>query len=403
MTSSRFRPVLLALAWLLLTPLIALAQAPEPGPAITILGQITNGTPGEEISADLSLMLHTYDGQMMIGMTDGTADAEGRFRFENVETAPGRSFEVMVTYRDVTYFSERIEPEPGQTELDLPVTVYETTTDTSTVQVEQLHMLLDFTPGMMQVIQIYILSNTGDRAVVARDQEGLRFRLPPGASEVSFRGDRDGTRFIQLEDGFIDTAPVAPGKGTLSSLVRYVLPYEDQIELAVPVDYPVLNASVLLPDVGVTLSGAGWSVDQEVSIQGRPHQVYSFGHLPLEPGDALRLTVTGRPEMVAAPADSGVAPGSDGDRWRWVLMIGLLFSVALIGVGGFWWWRDRQQELAPVVLASASDELPSLFQAIADLDDAYQAGTIDEAEYQDRRARLHAQAMALLAAEEYEE
>ncbi len=388
--------ILLTLIWLFLTPFASLAQESGSGPGITIVGQISNGTPGATVPADLPLMLHTYDGQSMTGMTDGVADAEGRFRFEDIATAPGRSFEVMVTYGDVSYFSERIEPRSGQTQLDLPVTIYETTTDTTAVQVEQLHLLLDFTPGVMQIMQIYILSNAGDRTVLARGEEGLRFRLPAAAIEVNFERDGEETRWIRTEDGFIDTAPVAPGQGTLATSVRYALPYTGYIKLEVPVDYPTARASVLLPEVGVTLSGPGWLAGRELLLQGRVHQAYSYGDLPLLPGDTLRLTVEGQPEM-SSPAPSSPARAAIWENRRLVIILGMVVSLALIAFGGIWWWRDRQRTLTLPSHAPASDQLASLLQAMADLDDAYQAGVIDEAEYQEQRTRLRSQAVALLA------
>jgi len=347
--------ILLTLIWLFLTPLTSLAQEPGSVPGITIVGQITNGTPGGTVSAGLPLMLHTYDGQSMTSMTDGTADAEGRFRFEDIATAPGRSFEVMVIYGDVSYFSERIEPQSGQTQLDLPVTVYETTTDATSVHVEQLHLLLDFTPGVMQIAQIYILSNTGDRTVIAHDEEGLRFRLPTAATDVSFERDGEGTRFIRTEDGFIDTAPVAPGQGTLATPIRYALPYTGQIKLEVPVDYPTARASVLLPEVGVTLSGPGWQAGRELLLQGRVHQAYSYGDLPLLPGDTLRLTLEGRPKMTSQAQSSAPARVTTWENRRLVIIIGVVASLALIAFGGIWWWRDRHRPPAPQPFMPASD------------------------------------------------
>ncbi|HIQ04244.1 MAG TPA: hypothetical protein EYH31_00950 [Anaerolineae bacterium] len=62
-------------------------------------------------------------------------------------------------------------------------------------------------------------------------------------------------------------------------------------------DYPTANVSVLLPEVGVMLSGSGWDPGQELLLRGRVHQVYNYGHWPLVPGDALRLIVAGQPEV----------------------------------------------------------------------------------------------------------
>lgn len=403
----RYYTILLALFWLLAVPLVTLAQTPEAtGTGITIEGQVTNAATGAAAPAGLSLMLHTYEGRSMTGMTNGVTNEQGRFRFANVETAPGRSFEVMVRYQDVTYFSELIEPRADQAQLDLPVTIRETTTDTTAVRVEQLHLLLDFTPGTVQISQVFILSNDGDRTVLSREGEGLRFHLPAGATDVTFEGDRDGTRFVQEEGGFLDTAPVVPGQGTQSTLVRYSLPYNDQIELEVPVDYPTANVSLLLPEVGVAPGGSAWAAGQELVVRKRVHQVYNYQQrLPLVPDDTLQVVVVGQPELsIATPEpDASVTPVAD-DR-RQIFFVGVLLSLVLIGSGAIWWWRDRQGEMAPAPdLAPAGHDsepeaLETILQAIAALDDAHEAGAIDEAEYQEQRTRLRDQAVALMMAQ----
>jgi hypothetical protein len=137
-------------------------------------------------------------------------------------------------------------------------------------------------------------------------------------------------------------------------------------------------------------------------LRERVHQAYSYGDLPLLPGDTLRLTVEGRPEMTS-PAQSSPARATVWENRRLVIILGVVVSLALIAFGGIWWWRDRQRALTLPSPAPALDELASLLHAMADLDDAYQAGVIDDAEYQERRARLRAQAVALLAAEGHAE
>lgn len=383
------------LAW----PLTTHAQPPDTELSIVIAGQITNGTPGGSVPANLSLMLHTYDGQTMTAMTDGVADAQGRFRFENVLVKPGRSFEVMVRYRDVVYFSERVEPELDELVLDLPVTVYETTTATDTLEVEQIHILLDFVPGNLQVMQLYILSNLGDRTIVAEGGQGLRFRLPVGAQGLRFETDSTGERFTRTEDGFVDNAPVVPGRGTLPTLIRYSLPYTGEATLRIPIDYPTKRVSVLVPEVGVRLEDASsWQAGKELLLRGRIHQVFDYTRVPLAPGDTLALKIVGQPEITPSSSTSATLQDTSAVRRRTIFLAGMALSLTLIGSGGLWWWRNRQLATVPVADALQT-ELASLLQTIADLDDAYEAGAVDEETYRERRARLRDEALALMADE----
>lgn len=353
---NRYRVFFVVVAWLLLIPMVAQAQEPgsdagsSTGPAITIAGQVTNATPGGPVPAEVSLMLHTYDGQAMAGMTDGTVDEQGHFRFESVATAPGRTFEMMVTYHGVTYFSRRVEPQTGQQQLNLPVAVYETTTDPRHVRVEQQHLLLDFTPGAMHVTHLYILSNTGDHAVVDGGGNHLRFRLPAGVTDVTFERDPDGTRYVHLENGFADTAPVAPGQDTQASLVSYAVPYQDAIELNIPIDYPTAQTAVLLPETGVKLDGPEWTAGQEMLIEDSVHQVFAYTEGPLAAGDSLKLVVSGKPQLAepAAPprgepvepqpaaSQSMAAETPAQDNRLPIFLVGIALSLTLIGSGTVW-------------------------------------------------------------------
>ncbi|MFQ5344021.1 MAG: SHOCT domain-containing protein [Anaerolineae bacterium] len=395
------------LALLLLAPFTAQAQTPEAGSTVTVEGQIINATPGGSVPANLRLMLHLYDGMHMADMIHGAADEQGHFRFENVTTAPGRTFGVMVTYQDVTYFSDRAETQPGQSRLDIPVSIYDTTTDPQHVRVEQQQLLLEFTPDAVRVTQLCILSNLGNRAVVDGGQRNLRFRLPPDATDVTFEQDEKGERFVLLEDSFVDTAPVAPGHGTQAMMVSYALPHPntDRFELHIPVDYPTDKTAIFLPEVGVTLDESEWEASEELLIHDSVHQMYTYRAGALKPGDSLHVAVTGQPQLAETdkpegnPAAPTTAEVPTQDSRLPIFILGVALSLAMISSGSIWWWRDRRPQTATGPAArdsGGSRELDAVLTYIAKLDAAYEAGTIDEAEYQERRTHLRDQAVDLM-------
>ena len=213
-----------------LTP-VALAQAP-PATTLTIEGQLVNATPGGTVEAGIPVMLHSYDGQQMSSVIEGVTGPDGTFRFENVEMAEGRTFEVIATVGRTSYFSERTTGSPDQTRLELPVIIYDTTTDASAIRVEQMHTIVEFlSPAQMEVLEVYVISNDGDRTVEGAATLGdgrtasLRFTLPEGETGLSFEGDNTGTRFILTADGFADRLGVPPGRGTVQFTIGYLLPY----------------------------------------------------------------------------------------------------------------------------------------------------------------------------------
>ncbi len=383
------RTILLALAWVVAVPLLAQAQTPvATGSGITIEGQVSHDDTGEPAPASLPLMLHTYEGRSMTGMTDGVTDEKGRFRFTNVETAPGRSFEVMVRYNDVTYFSELVEPAATQTRLELPVTIRETTTDTAALRVEQLVILLDFTAGKVNISQVFVLSNDGDRTVLSREHEGLRFRLPSGAADISFEGNRDPSRLLQEPDGFLDKGPVTPGRGTHYSAVRYSMPYQDSLDLDVPLDYPTASVGLLLPEVGVEPGGSDWEAGEESLVQKQVYQSYRYRLVPRAAGQVLKVAVSGKPEVVTAAPEPKPAPAATpvGDNRQQVLLGGLALAAVLMIAAGIWWWREKEEEgdlpfdLPPHGEDPEPEGLDPALKQVAIPTGAYEAEGGDEAE-----------------------
>jgi hypothetical protein len=77
------------------------------------------------------------------------------------------------------------------------------------------------------------------------------------------------------------------------------------------------------------------------------------------------------------------------------LIVGLV-SFLMVIAGVWWWWRQPgkktegpTEEYEPVGMSELfQTEREGLLQAIASLDDAYQEGEVDEADYRRRRGEL---------------
>ena len=371
----------------------------------TVIGQVTNGTEGGEVPGDLAVMLHAWDEAGETVMLDGVADSSGAFRFETVPMKDGWVFAAMLSYLDVTFYSEGVEVQSGMNEVTLPLTVYETVADATPVYISQLHALLDFTPGEVVVNEIYILSNPTDRAIVGgltlADGKAatLQFVLPAGANKLKFEGENSGTRFVITPDGFADTGVVLPGEDTAQVMLTYTLPYSSGVAISHAINYPVEATNVMLrADSGVALSGKGLgeATRQEVA-PGAVFDIYTGN--PLAPGDSLTVTLTGEPTYSAANAMSGtmaesVEPAANtiADRWG-ISAAGALLGLTMIGFG-IWWWR-RSVERDEVEDESPAEWWETL-RAIAALDEAHDQGKVSDGEYRTRRAELQAQARVLL-------
>jgi mono/diheme cytochrome c family protein len=349
--------------------------APTAESAVVVAqGQIFNGTSGSEAPADLEVTLHSFDGDVEV-RTQTTLARAGSFAIEVEDPVPGRLYIASTEYGGSTYASQVGELGPESSVVSLPITVYETTADVSSVQVDRLHLLLTQpAENVLEVVELWILSNAGDRTVIlAEDGSGLTGYLPEGSSQVRFDETNPGQRFRVGEGVFTDTQPLPPGSGAGEWVFSYVLAYDRRLELHRQTELPISSIVILVPD-GMALDAGGLVDTGSREVQGESVHTYSLGGVAA--GGGFDLTVSGRPRSTQA-----AIPGS-----AWALGVAALGAALL--VAGWFWFRPRRGP-RPAGTSSARD----LLMAIAALDRDFEAGMLKEADYKGQRAALKRQAL----------
>ena len=358
----------------------------------TVTGEVIN-TSGEEVPADLDLTLHGFDHMQSVISQTTTLQADGLFTFEEVETSPELAYVVTLDYGQATYGSDIGIFEEGVSELYLPVEIYETTTDSSILTVDRMHLFFEFLDEeTVRVIELYIISNPTDETLVAAEEGGrtVNFTLPDGATNLEFQDGILGERYLETSGGFSDTIAVRPGSGTYEILYAYEMPYERKLDLVHPMAYPVEAVVILIPEDGVKVKSEMLSDDGTRDVQGVPYHLYNGGGL--QAGDDLQLTLSGRPSGGDPSLFTGSSTG---------LIIGLaVFGVALILAGVWLFSRTRKEEpedefdgdnltegAEPDLTTENAD---TLMDAIIALDDLYREGQIPEDAYRLRRAEIKA-------------
>jgi hypothetical protein len=166
-----------------------------------------------------------------------------------------------------------------------------------------------------------------------------------------------------------------PGTGTSQFIFSYWLPYDGSLSFLRPSGFPIGAVVVLLPPNGVTAVGPGL---QDLGAQEMGGQaVHTYEGRAIPAGQALEIELNGQPQ-----ADSSTAGGVGG----WTnIAIGLGTLAVLLIVAGLWWFRPHVRP------SRAEDTTEALLSAIADLDDALDAGRIDAAKHRSRRDALKEQ------------
>lgn len=349
-------------------------------PIGTVNGTVSNGS-GNAVPTGLTVTLHGFDQDAAGGFVERVTlqtplQEDGSFTFRDVPMPPNRVFIAVVEYDGIKYTSNPEYVKEVHSGLALPITLYETTTDTSALSVNRWHIFLNFeTPGIVQIIELLVISNPENRVVVASapDEPILSFSLPEGASNLQFEnGELGDGRYVRTANGFGDLAPIRPGIEDSTIVFAYDLPYARSLELSRFTSLPVVSAMVMAPE-GVKVQGDLLQKGETRQFQDVNVTVYNTQPLPA--GAMLNFKFSGQPG------------NTDGlvDRQSMLFALGII-GFLLISAGLFLVWRERSQP-APERQPALQDA-DSLMDAMIALDDLYTTGKLGEEAYRARRAEL---------------
>lgn len=354
----------------------------------TVYGTLLNPSDAM-LNNSIEVTLLGFDHMNVVLTQTATVSADGTYAFENVEMPEGRIFLTTIDYGGITYGSEVATVEPEITEIELPIEIFETSTDLSSLTTDRLHFFFEFLgPEIVRVVELYIVSNPTQQTIVAPDGSlaVLSFTLPKGASNLEIQDGRIGERFVQTDDGFADTSPIRPGMGNYQILFSYEMPYSRKLELVRPMQLATNAVVILAPENGLEIKGETLQDAGTRDVQGTLYRLFNGSSLPA--GEELKITITGR--MVGETLNNTTG-----------ILVGLgALGVALV-LAGIWLYR-RNKKL--VDLESDVEEeqevteetAETIMDAILTLDDLYQADQLPEDAYLQRRAELKARLQSVL-------
>jgi mono/diheme cytochrome c family protein len=371
----------------------------------TLLGQVINGTTNE-IVTEGEVRLRAFTIQLEEMYTETVPiNEDGSFEFV-IENVPADwVFLADVVYGDMSFNSNAVQVSNEEPVVQMPIFVYDTTADPSVVEIDRLHMIFTFAEDQLLVSELYVFSNLETAVFVGESgniEEGtVKISLPAGAGNVNFQRGFGASldsfipanEFIQTDTGWADTIPLRPGANSLNLLVNYDLPYDDGLLLAHPLPYPTVSASVIMAEVGVTITDSGWE------FQGsQPTPTGSFlGYINnnIAGANAVSLTLDGRPTEIV---DAQGNPVPVRDQTNELIIGGAVLAITLaVGFYLIRRWRTEPVPLGDTAVlhmpttpqaSRQGSEVDDLLQTIADLDNAYEAGELKEADYQQQRQDL---------------
>ena len=375
-------------------PALAQDDNPPSGPVGEVRGTVINRNTGKVVAQSLEVMLHILDQDFVDqGMEHGQSKPDGTFVFADIPFNETTQFAVMATYDGVSYFSETTPANMKSMQVSIDMPVYEATTDLSAVQIDQMHVLFEFSTEGLETKELYIVSNTGERTVkdVYDLGEGksaaLQLPLPEDADYIFFKPE-DQDRFVKLNGTFADTYPILPDGQPAQIMTSYLVPFSGERVYTYTAPVSTAKINFILPDQpGISLQGEGLVPAEPTILQdGTSYQVYSYSDL--KAGETLSVTLTGTTPIRQSTNSS-----------KKLIAAGVAFlGFAAIGVGIWWWRRPEDTELEAEEVSAQSKEatLDTLIAEIAGLDEAHEKGELNSADHQAQRQELMRRAKRLL-------
>lgn len=379
----------------------------------TVEGKVVNGTANGSSVGDVEVTLTAYFGQTERNKSTTKTDASGGFKFTGLETNSSYSYEAATTYQKADYEAPRVSFSGAAETKSVTLKVYDASTDPGTVKTTAKHYQLSFgNGGEVQVSEILVMRNdtdktfVGSREVGPDQRETSKYMPPSGAKNIEYGDTLMSCCVVKDGAGFVDTMAITPGE--VQKIYSYRLPYSGTaLSFISTLQQNVDKVQVLVPNGSVRANVAGLANHGAQTLQGTDYQVFSADNLKANTN--LDVTLEGLP--VASPL--GEVP---------LALIAIALGVLAALAVAFYVLRKRSQPgvpqpansipynspyayyAAPKKERRAASNNPALLElerrdllsAIANLDEAFEAGQIGRQDYERLRAEKKRRLMQLM-------
>lgn len=346
-----------------------------------VYGEVVVGTTGVAAPDIISVALHILDNEMNeVGFEMQILEDSIDYQFEDILVRSDYTYLLTAIHNDVVFYSETAFGTPQNPAIELPIFIYEVTHDPSVIEIDLLVMRLIPDDEEIIVQQLINFNNTSDYVYRGSNQiDGFTYdsvRIPIPDEATLLNSIELVPRFMILEEAaqqtLLDTQPVFPGSDHLVEII-YSIPFPlnlEGVEIRFPVAYNVTKEiEVLVEPSNYQISGGGFE------SQGVQH--FSTGVFenylsdPIVADDIIAYYV----EVAPAPSVRTTTP-SKNNNLALILAASGIGLLAISGVGLLLSMRGEQ---------SPKDDL---LTQIADLDNRYESGKLDDEIYHSQRTQL---------------
>jgi len=247
----------------------------------TIQGQITLVKGNMEIpveEVELNIFISPYQDDMSIIRT--LTDTAGEFKIENILTSNSLIL-INFSYDNIDYSQPAELTDSAE---KIQIKVYEQKSDYSEISIKSQSMIIvDVDPSneILSIMEMVNIHNPTQYTIVP-DSESvmslLRFSLPEQYFDLDIQSSLPIGNAIEVNKGFGMTNPIPPG--TNEVIYSYRIIYDKKpYQINRKVSYPIDNLLVLIPDgIGsINNSSSAFKVQGIANIGSRNYNQYEFG------------------------------------------------------------------------------------------------------------------------------
>ena len=335
------------------------------------------------------MLIRFGPGQQDVNRTPGQTDAEGRFTFDGLETGLDFTYVVGIRYEGQLYRSESVSLKSGQTRDDVVLQAGAAGTRATEGAAPPAQVGVHIGQHIMAVVlrddHVEVREILGIRHPGSEPYEGppspsgkspyvLHMPLPQGYDNLRGLQGLDTQHIRSDASGLYYMAPLAPGTHRL--FYTYALPMPEKLTT-------LMTRHTLPTQVfDIFVESQHLAATSELPFMGRvPIESHMFLHFRggnLEPNVRHWLQLTRLTNRA-----TGMLRTSS-----YVLIIGMALLAIAIPVVGVWKNRTPSappQPATPDQMRQWQAERIRLLQAIAQLDDEREAGTLDARQHQQQR------------------
>ncbi len=330
---------------------------------------------------NFEVILTGYDG-MDIAIQESTfVDENGSYEFSNLENIQGRVYQAGVIIEGMQHTSEVVHDPVLDSAgvFMLPIEYKKTSTDSSALYAERLHVFFEFlTQDSIQIVEMFVIQNPTDTIIIPADSQTpiVNFRIPSEAQNLQFEQGQLGKEYLQTNDGF-GVMTSFNANSSVQLLYAYELAYSKSLNLELDLPLPV-NASIfMIPSSPLKLESDQLAFSGERDIQGISIQTYSGE--AMSSGSKINVKLSGKIKQSSQMVQSGNTTS---------IVIGSISLLVAISAAIYFFQKKKQSEFDDEMDDTEDEDLESLLDAVIALDDAFQSGEIPEKAYINRRNEL---------------